>query len=188
MEKMFAELWEKGESVKQIAKELKISEACVWEYVFKVENRATNKSTIEDEIVDMWNSDFSISEIADELNVAEGKVRSYVRNHRVSCPRRNGLNPSKVEHTKFVKLWNDGTPIKEMSDKLGICLSYVGRYAADHRDECPKRSEKDESNIIEALWKNSVPINEIAQILGVSEEYVWSYAFCHESVDNQGEM
>lgn len=86
---------------------------------------------------------------------------------------------SKIDHEKFVELWNKRTSSKIMAKELGISESYVYYYARFYRDECPKRGVKVNREKFIELWNSEYLVKDIAKELGVSESFVYRYASVH---------
>jgi len=110
-------LWNAGESVKVIAKKLKISEA----YAFAVAKRFRNlcpprskeyNMRIDfNELVRLWNEGVPSPEIARRLDASVSAVRAFAKKNRHLCPSKAGKRKSKILLKEFSKMWNDGESI-----------------------------------------------------------------------------
>lgn len=144
----FVEMWNNNIPIKKIAETFNISEWTVHKYVDRHRDecllrkgKVTKTPKIKHtKFIEMWNNNVPVEEIAAMFNVKFDTVCNYAGKHRSECPVRtfNSKN-GKVDHAKFVEMWNNNISIKEISEYFAISLTYVSRYAKQYSDECPPR-------------------------------------------------
>lgn len=141
--KKFVELWNRNKSYEEIANFFCATVPYIIKYakMHKNEcpqNRKRAKIFDHERFDEMWKSGYSCEEIADFFEVSEQTVAGYARKHKELGPKRTSWRKklTKNNHSRFVKMWNEGFYIDEIAKELGITEEQVEKYASEHENEC----------------------------------------------------